>query len=66
MNWPALMALGLGVLRLPPQTFWQMTPREFSAALHGAIGHISAPPMNMAEFSNLAARFPDEDRLDTR
>ena len=64
MNWPALMALGLGVLRLPPGVFWQMTPREFSAALRGATGVGSAVPMNMTEFAALASRFPDQDTHD--
>lgn len=27
-DWPGLMRLGLGELRLPPTTFWQLTPRE--------------------------------------
>jgi uncharacterized phage protein (TIGR02216 family) len=27
------MALGLGVLRLPPDQFWSLTPRELAAAL---------------------------------
>ena len=32
MNWPALMSLGLGHLRLTPDTFWSMTPTELGAA----------------------------------
>ncbi|WP_366556439.1 phage tail assembly chaperone [Aquibaculum sediminis] len=29
------MQVGLGWLRLPPAAFWQLTPREFAAALEG-------------------------------
>lgn len=57
MNWPLLMRLGLGVLRLPPNSFWSMTPRELSAALNP---NASAPsPMSLAELNALAARYPD-------
>ncbi|MEO1399544.1 MAG: phage tail assembly chaperone [Pseudomonadota bacterium] len=27
------MAFGLGILRLPPDAFWAMTPRELAAAM---------------------------------
>lgn len=30
------MRLGLGVLRLAPETFWSMTPVELQRALEGA------------------------------
>lgn len=54
------MAVGLGLLRLPPRDFWSMTPRELAAALRGlgGIGHASTPPTR-AEFARLAARYPD-------
>jgi uncharacterized phage protein (TIGR02216 family) len=32
------MRAGLGVLRLSPEVLWLMTPREFAAALEGALG----------------------------
>ena len=31
-GWDEAMALGFGVLRLPPDRFWAMTPRELRAA----------------------------------
>ena len=35
VDWPGLMRLGLGALRLPPEAFWSMTPGEFRLALEG-------------------------------
>jgi uncharacterized phage protein (TIGR02216 family) len=54
--WAELMSLGLGRLRLSPEAFWSMSPRELFAAagvrLHG--------PMARAALNDLMARFPDE------
>ena len=60
-DWAALMRLGLGVLRLPPEAFWAMTPRELEAAaapLRGAGGG----PISRDAFAALRARFPDDDQ----
>lgn len=61
IDWPGLMRLGLGALRLPPEVFWQMTPSEFRLALEGAgllpIG--SDLPMDRTRLRALMARFPD-------
>lgn len=51
------MAFGLGVLRLPPEQFWRMTPRELAAALEGANGR--APALTRATFNDLMTRYPD-------
>jgi uncharacterized phage protein (TIGR02216 family) len=56
--WERAMAIGLGVLRLSPEQFWRMTPREFAAALAGLYGEPAAP-IDRASFEALAARFPD-------
>ena len=56
--WRQAMAIGLGALRLSPQEFWRMTPREFAAALRGLYGE-PAPPLDRATLDALAARFPD-------
>jgi uncharacterized phage protein (TIGR02216 family) len=56
--WPQALAVGLGVLRLPPEQFWRMTPRELAAALRGLYG--DAAPIDRATFDELRARFPDE------
>lgn len=58
MNWPALMAVGLGALRLPPAVFWSMTPRELDAALGPR--RPPAPPAR-ADFDALCAHWPDEE-----
>jgi len=55
MNWPSLMSLGLGHLRLSPDTFWSMTPAEFRAALTP----YSADPMTRAALDHLSANHPD-------
>jgi uncharacterized phage protein (TIGR02216 family) len=31
--WDQVMAMGFGLLRLSPKTFWAMTPREFERAM---------------------------------
>lgn len=61
------MAVGLGVLRLPPSQFWAMTPRELEAALDGLdglAGEPSSPPPTRAALSDLMRRFPDRDPKD--
>lgn len=55
MNWPALMSLGLGQLRLSPQTFWSMTPTELRAALTP----YNADPMTRAALNYLTTQHPD-------
>jgi uncharacterized phage protein (TIGR02216 family) len=46
------------VLRLAPEAFWRMTPREFAAALRVLQG-APAPALNRQGFERLQARFPD-------
>ncbi len=58
MDWAALMRVGLGILRLPPEVFWAMTPREFLAAAEPWMG-TGAAPMGRSELDELRARFPD-------
>jgi uncharacterized phage protein (TIGR02216 family) len=50
--------LGLGVLRLSPDAFWRMTPRELALAL-GAAFPPPPPAIRRGEFAALARRFPD-------
>lgn len=50
------MAIGLGLLRLPPSHFWSMTPREFAAAL--GVGEGADAP-DRTRLDALMARFPD-------
>ncbi len=53
------MAAGLGALRLPPNVFWAMTPRELDAALRGAFGVAAPHPMSRTDLSALMKAFPD-------
>jgi uncharacterized phage protein (TIGR02216 family) len=56
--WREAMAFGLGRLRLSPDAFWAMTPRELAAAVEGAVGVVAAP-MDRASLDNLMHRYPD-------
>ncbi len=54
------MEAGLGGLRLPPQVFWAMTPRELEAALRGAFGAgRQASALSRAELAVLMDSYPD-------
>lgn len=54
------MALGLGVLRLPPSSFWAMTPRELQAAADGLYGpRHQEGPVDRLSLAGMMARFPD-------
>jgi len=57
------MAAGLGALRLPPNVFWAMTPRELDAALRGVYGMAASHPMSRAGLSALMDMYPDKDRV---
>jgi len=52
------MGFGLGVLRLPPETFWRMTLRELVCAMEGVAG-LSQQPPGRAALEQLMRRFPD-------
>jgi uncharacterized phage protein (TIGR02216 family) len=52
------MAFGLGVLRLAPSEFWNMTPRELHRAAEGVYGRSAAPPSREA-LDALMRDFPD-------
>ncbi|MFG1371790.1 rcc01693 family protein [Xanthobacter oligotrophicus] len=56
--WAAAMGAGFGLLRLSPDAFWRMTPRELAAAVSALLppapDHLSRP-----DLSALMARFPD-------
>ena len=59
-DWAGLMRLGLGVLRLPPEVFWRMTPVEFQRALEGAgVVPVGGSAMRRGELEVLMAKFPD-------
>jgi len=52
------MGFGLGTLRLSPDAFWRMTPRELAAAMEAVFGPSDAP-LDRAGFESLRRRFPD-------
>lgn len=64
IDWPGMMRLGLGTLRLAPEHFWAMTPREFLRALEGAgirpFG--TAAPMDRDRLQALMRAFPDQQK----
>ncbi|SET83545.1 rcc01693 family protein [Oceanicella actignis] len=58
VDWAGLMRLGLGELRLAPEAFWSMTPRELEAAA-APWRRRFARPMSREALERLRARFPD-------
>jgi uncharacterized phage protein (TIGR02216 family) len=52
------MSFGLGVLRLSPDAFWRMTPRELAIAARAIFGAAPAP-LDRSTFFDLMKRFPD-------
>jgi uncharacterized phage protein (TIGR02216 family) len=55
--WDAIMAFGLGRLRLSPEAFWAMTPREMASAMAAVLPRTTAP--GRAALAELMDRFPD-------
>lgn len=61
IDWPGLMRLGLGALRLSPDAFWSMSPAELRLALEGA-GFLAvggALPMDRERLADLMHAYPD-------
>ena len=55
------MAAGFGLLRLSPDAFWSMTPREFAAAMTGLTGRPATPALpSRRDLAELMQRFPDQ------
>lgn len=57
--WQEAMRFGLGILRLPPDAFWKMTPRELASAWGAVIGDRSGP-LERPSLEQLMERYPDE------
>jgi len=55
--WDDAIGFGLGVLRLPPASFWAMTPRELALAIAAVRG--AATPLRRSDLTALMTRFPD-------
>ena len=57
--WKQAIGFGFGVLRLSPEQFWRMTPRELASAMDVYGG--DSQSLDVTEFAALRARFPDTD-----
>ena len=55
--WDAIARFGFAVLRLTPEAFWKMTPRELAMAMD-AIGARNGP-LARGDFEQLLQQFPD-------
>ena len=58
--WKQAIGFGLGVLRLSPEQFWRMTPRELSYAIEAVTGRTA--PLDRNALAQLMKRYPDELR----
>ncbi|MGH1350007.1 MAG: phage tail assembly chaperone [Methyloligellaceae bacterium] len=58
--WDQWMAIGFGILRHSPESFWKMTPHELNAAIKGLYGPsvLSTPPTRKT-LQSLISKFPD-------
>jgi uncharacterized phage protein (TIGR02216 family) len=56
--WAEAMQFGFGVLRLSPDAFWRMTPRELASAVVAVRGR-AAPPLDRGALDELMRRYPD-------
>lgn len=56
--WKDAMRFGLGVLRLPPDAFWKMTPRELASAWGAVMGDRNGP-LDRRGLEALMETFPD-------
>lgn len=56
--WKQAIGIGFGVLRLSPQQFWSMTPREFGYAIEVMTGR--TPSLDRSALAQLMKRYPDD------
>ena len=56
--WARAIGFGLGILKLPPEHFWRMTPRELAYAIEAMSGR--GAPLGRDGLAELMKRFPDE------
>lgn len=60
--WVEAMQFGFGVLRLSPDAFWRMTPRELAHAIAAVRGPVSMP-LDRDALNELMKQFPDSEEL---
>jgi uncharacterized phage protein (TIGR02216 family) len=58
--WNDAIGFGLGVLKLSPEQFWRMTPRELALTIEAVRGRSS--PLDRRSFEQLMVDYPDELR----
>lgn len=56
--WREAIGFGLGVLKLSPDAFWRMTPRELAYAIDMVAGR--ATPLDRVALKQLMAAYPDD------
>jgi uncharacterized phage protein (TIGR02216 family) len=56
--WQQAIGFALGQLRIPPEQFWRMTPRELAYAIEAVTG--CAAPLDRGSLNDLMKRYPDE------
>lgn len=59
--WAIAMQFGFGVLKLPSQQFWALTPRELEAAMMAHYGGRPQAPLDRRALGALMERYPDHD-----
>ena len=57
--WDEAMAAGFGLLRLSPDVFWRMSPREFAQAVR-PFARAAGDAPSRASLDALIRRFPDD------
>ena len=58
--WDEAMQFGFGVLRLSPDAFWRMTPRELAQAVIAVRG-VAATPLDRGGLEQWMQRVPDQE-----
>jgi len=56
--WKQAIGFGLGVLRLSPEQFWRMTPRELAYAIEATSNRTQ--PLDRKSLTDLMKRYPDD------
>ncbi len=56
--WDDAIGFGFGALRLSPEAFWRMTPRELACAVRALTGG-TPEPLRRAVLESMMRRFPD-------
>jgi len=66
--WRQCAAVAMGLLRWPPDVFWNATPAELYLAIEGMTGRVldatDHAPLSRAELDALTALFPDRPPSD--